>query len=89
MSVVSYTSARQNLKDLMDKVVEDHAPVTITRGSNPPVVMMSLEDYEAMEETMHLIRSPENARRLARGMEGIAKKRTVKKSLSDLKKHEN
>lgn len=89
MTVISYTNARQNLKNIMDQVVEDHAPVTITRGGNPPVVMMSLEDFEAIEETMHLIRSPENARRLASGMDNLSKKRTVKKSLADLKKHEN
>lgn len=89
MDVVSYTNARQKLKDLMDQVAEDHAPVTITRGNNPPVVMMSLEDFEALEETLHLIRSPENARRLAGGMNSLSKKRTVKKSLAALKKHEN
>ena len=89
MDVVSYTNARQKLKDLMDRVAEDHAPVTITRGGNPPVVMMSLEDFEAIEETLHLIRSPENARRLAKGMDNLSKKRTVKKSLAELKKHED
>lgn len=89
MNVVSYTNARQKLKDLMDQVTEDHAPVTITRGSHPPVVMMSLEDFESLEETLHLIRSPENARRLVSGIDNISKKRTVKKTLADLKKHEN
>lgn len=89
MDVVSYTNARQGLKDLMDKVSADHAPVTITRGAHPPVVMMSLEDFESLEETMHLIRSPENARRLAKGMDSLGKDRTVRKSLADLKKHED
>ena len=89
MDIVSYTNARQNLKDLMDRVAEDHAPVTITRGSSPPVVMLSLEDFSAMEETMHLIRSPENARRLAQGMGNLARGKTVTKTLADLKRHEN
>lgn len=48
----------------MDKVCDDHAPVIITRKAAKPVVMMSLDDYEALEETAYLLRSPKNARRL-------------------------
>lgn len=89
MDVVSYTSARQKLKDLMDRVAEDHAPVTITRGGGAPVVMMSLEDFQAIEETMHLVRSPKNAARLAAGMKNVTARRTVKKTMADLRKHED
>jgi antitoxin YefM len=48
----------------MEKVCEDHAPVIITRKKASAVVMMSLEDFEALQETAYLLRSPENARRL-------------------------
>jgi antitoxin YefM len=48
----------------MEKVCDDHAPVIITRKAARPVVMMSLDDYEALEETAYLLRSPKNARRL-------------------------
>jgi len=48
----------------MGKVCSDHAPVVITRGPGHSVVMLSLEDYEALEETAYLLRSPNNARRL-------------------------
>jgi len=48
----------------MTKVCDDHAPVIITRKTSNSVVMMSLEDYEALEETAYLLRSPKNARRL-------------------------
>ena len=64
MDAISYTSARRNLAKTMEKVCEDHAPVIITRKGAPAVVMMSLEDYEALQETAYLLRSPENARRL-------------------------
>ena len=64
MDAISYTSARANLASTMEKVCNDHAPVIITRKSKNPVVMMSLEDYEAMEETTYLLRSPANARHL-------------------------
>jgi len=53
----------------MDRVCDDHAPIIVTRKSSRSVVMISLEDYEALEETAYLIRSPENARRL---LESIA-----------------
>ena len=69
MDAISYTSARANLASTMEKVCNDHAPVIITRKSESPVVMMSLEDYQAMEETTYLLRSPANARQL---LESIA-----------------
>ncbi|EXJ15789.1 type II toxin-antitoxin system Phd/YefM family antitoxin [Imhoffiella purpurea] len=64
MDAISYTAARANLAKTMEKVCADHAPVIITRKSETPVVMISLEDYQAMEETTYLLRSPANARRL-------------------------
>lgn len=64
MDAISYTTARANLSKTMEKVCNDHAPVIITRKSEPAVVMISLEDYQAMQETTYLLRSPANARRL-------------------------
>lgn len=69
MDAISYTAARANLASTMEKVCEDHAPIIITRKNENPVVMMSLEDYQAMEETTYLLRSPANARQL---LESIA-----------------
>jgi antitoxin YefM len=69
MDAISYTSARANLASTMEQVCNDHAPIIITRKSEAPVVMMSLEDYQAMEETTYLLRSPANARNL---LESIA-----------------
>lgn len=64
MDTISYTSARANLASTMEKVREDHSPIIITRKSENPVVMISLEDYHAMEETTYLLRSPVNQRQL-------------------------
>lgn len=69
MDAISYTAARANLAKTMEQVCNDHAPVIITRKSEEPVVMMSLEDYQAMQETTYLLRSPANARNL---LESIA-----------------
>lgn len=69
MDAISYTSARQNLAKTMDRVCHDHEPIIITRNNEQSVVMMSLEDYKALEETAYLLRSPKNAKRL---LESIA-----------------
>jgi antitoxin YefM len=64
MNAISYTAARENLAATMNKVCEDHAPIIITRNRDQAVVMMSLADYEALEETSYLLKSPKNARRI-------------------------
>jgi antitoxin YefM len=64
MDIITYTQARDHLAETMEQVCDDHAPIIITRRSNRAVVMISLEDYEALEETAYLLRSPRNARRL-------------------------
>jgi antitoxin YefM len=69
MDAISYTSARANLAKTMDRVCDDHEPLIITRGGEQSVVMISLLDYKALEETAYLLRSPRNAKRL---LEAIA-----------------
>ena len=56
----------------MEKVCDDHAPVIITRKNERSVVMISLEDYQALEETAYLLRSPKNARRLLESIAELA-----------------
>ena len=83
MDTISYTSARSNLAKTMEKVCDDHAPVVITRKTAQPVVMMSLEDYEALEETAYLLRSPKNARRLLESIAELAAGKGTEKELID------
>lgn len=64
MKSISYTAARSNFAKTMEEVCDDHAPIAITRKGEGAVVMMSMEDYEALEETAYLLRSPKNTRRL-------------------------
>jgi antitoxin YefM len=64
MNAITYTTVRAHLADTMDRVCEDHEPIIITRNGEQAVVMMSLEDYKALEETAYLLRAPKNARRL-------------------------
>ena len=64
MDAITYSSARANLASTMDRVCSDHEPLIITRNGEKAVVMLSLEDYKALEETAYLLHSPANARRL-------------------------
>lgn len=64
MDAITYSTARANLAKTMDRVCEDHAPIIITRNGGQSVVMVSLGDYQALEETAYLLRNPANARRL-------------------------
>ncbi|MEO0030930.1 MAG: hypothetical protein RIS94_688 [Pseudomonadota bacterium] len=64
MDVVTYTDTRAHLKEVMDRVVADHAPVVISRQKGEAVVMVSLADWNAIEETVHLLSSEANAARL-------------------------
>lgn len=68
---MSYTAARTKLAKTMDRVCRDHRPILLTRCGAPPVVMMSLEDYRALEETAYLLCSPVNAGRLAEAIAEI------------------
>jgi antitoxin YefM len=71
MNAISYTAARENLASTMDRVCTDHTPVIITRNRDQSVVMLSLEDYESLEETAYLMRSPANAKRLLEAIHAL------------------
>jgi antitoxin YefM len=64
MDVLTYSDTRARLKEVMDRVVDDHQPVVITRQKAEAVVMVSLADWNAIEETLRLLSSASNAYRL-------------------------
>ena len=72
MNAIPYTHARNRLAETMEKVCDDHAPVIITRKNRGSVVMISLEDFQALEETAYLLRSSKNARRLLESIDELA-----------------
>ena len=61
---MTYTTARANLASTMNRVCNDHEALIITRNGEQAVVMLSLEDFNALEETSYLLRTPANAKRL-------------------------
>jgi antitoxin YefM len=71
MNAITYTAARENLASTMDQVCRDHAPMIITRNRDQAVVMISLDEFEALEATAHLLRSPANARRLLESIRSL------------------
>jgi antitoxin YefM len=84
MTAMTYTAARETLASTMDRVCQDHDPVIITRNRDQAVVMLSLEDYESLQETAYLLRSPANAKRLMDAIEDLNKGKGIPKSIADL-----
>lgn len=83
MDAISYSNARANLAQTMSRVCEDHEPMIITRNGQPSVVMLSLEDYKALEETSYLLRNPTNARRLLASIEQLAAGKGAQRELQE------
>ena len=86
MKAITYTAALKNLASTIDHVCVDRDPVIITRNRDQAVVMMSLEDYESLQETAYLLRSPANARRLHDSISELKGSGGVTKSFDDLTK---
>ena len=82
MDTISYSAARTRLASTMKRVCEDHEPVIITRQKEDSVVMISLADYKAIEETSYLLRVPKNARRLLESLAELEKGGGTERALS-------
>jgi len=83
MKALSYTALRNTLAKTMEKVCEDHEPIVITRKSEGAVVMLSLEDYESLEETTYLLRSPKNVKRLFESISQLEAGKGLEKDLDE------
>ncbi|GAA0794086.1 type II toxin-antitoxin system Phd/YefM family antitoxin [Spirilliplanes yamanashiensis] len=64
MRTMTATESRANYAKMLDDVVNDREEVVITRANKEPVVVVALDEYQSLKETVHLLRSPANARRL-------------------------
>jgi len=83
MDTISYSTARANLAATMNRVCEDHEPLIITRNGQQSVVMLSLEDFTALEETSYLLRSPTNAKRLMTAIEQLTAGKGTERKLAE------
>ena len=83
MHAITYTTVRANLASVMDRVCDDHEALIITRNGEQSVVMLSLEDYKALEETSYLLRTPANAKRLLAAVTQLAANGGVERALAE------
>ncbi|MFK5998445.1 MAG: type II toxin-antitoxin system prevent-host-death family antitoxin [Rhodobacterales bacterium] len=84
MKHTSTTHLRQNLSKMMDQVNDDHEPLIITRATGRPAVMISLEDYTAMDETAYLMASPANKKALLDAIARVDQGEAVHKTMEEL-----
>ncbi|WP_213952780.1 MULTISPECIES: type II toxin-antitoxin system Phd/YefM family antitoxin [unclassified Variovorax] len=83
MDAITYSAARANLASTMDRVCNDHEALIITRNGEQAVVMLSLEDFQAMEETAYLLRNPANAKRLISALTQLGAGKGVERELTE------
>ena len=81
MNSITYSNARTNLAQTIEQVCEDHNPIIITKKSEQSVVMISLEDYESLEETAYLLKSPRNALRLLESIKELESGKGIEREL--------
>lgn len=84
MDAITYTAARQQLAQTMNEVCENHTPVIITRQRAEAVVMMSLSDFNSIQETAYLLSNPANAERLRTSVADAEAGKLITTSLDDL-----
>lgn len=81
MIIKTVTETKKEMSALLDQIEDDRMPVLITRGSRPPAVMLSYDEYRSWTEMAHLRASPANARRLDEAMadyrDGKARERAL------------
>lgn len=83
MDAIPYSKARENFVKTMERVCDNHEPIIITRRESRAVVLMSLEDYNAIEETSYLLRNPVNAKRLRKSIEQYEQGKYQERGLLD------
>lgn len=81
MKAANYTEFRKGLKQFLDIVEDSNEILIIKRGSGKGAVLISLEEYNSIMETLHLLSSRKNAKRLFESMEQMKSGRTVKHDL--------
>lgn len=68
MTTLSYTHTRNNLAKVLEQAEDNHEPIVVTRSGKKPSVIMSMEEYESLKETLHLLSSPNNALRMQQSL---------------------
>ena len=83
MRVVNFSEARNRLKGVIDQVIDDADYTVIARRDAPDAVLMSLDTFNSLMETVHLLKSPANAAHLARSIAQFQQGKTIEQGLDD------
>lgn len=83
MQVFTYTDARNNLKSVLDRVIDDADVAVITRKEGQHAVVMGQAYYDSLMETLHLMSSPSNAAHLAKSIAELRASKTIERDLLD------
>ena len=83
MKIVTFTEARNKLKTVLDQVVDDVDYTVITRRDADDAVVMSLDYFNSLLETVHLLKSPANAAHLERSIAQYKQGQVTEKDLLD------
>jgi antitoxin YefM len=84
MRVINFSDARNQFKQVIDRVVEDCDVAIISRRDAEDAVVMSLNTYNSMMETLHLLKSPANVKHLEKSLAQYRKGQTKTKALLDV-----
>ena len=83
MRVVNFSDARNSLKTVIDQVIDDADYTVIARRDAPDAVVMSLDTFNSLMETVHLLKTPANAAHLAKSIEQLRSGKVVRMALLD------
>ena len=83
MRVINFSDARNRLKNVLDQVADDADYTIITRRDAEDAVVMSLDQFNSLMETVHLLKSPANAAHLARSIKQYRSGETDEHALID------
>jgi len=78
---ITYSELRDNLKGALDKVCHDHTSLLVTRQRGEDVIILSRDDYNALDETAYLLKSPKNAKRLRKAVKDVEEGRYSEREL--------
>ena len=84
MRTANYTELRNNMKHYLDEVVNDCEPLLVHRTGNESVVIISLDEYNAIKETEYIMKSPEMMKAIRKGEEEIAQGKGIRINIDDL-----
>ena len=83
MATLSYTHTRNNLAKVFEQAEENREPIMVTRSGKKPTVILSIEEFESMQETLHLMSSPKNLARMLQGLEDYKEKKFISQPLNE------